>query len=271
VIFRHVIDDTTDVGPYVNGDPSVGGEQRYNGTKPRVTNYGAMPYSSVFGMDLIPMEQWPELIAKQEADEASAWHFARRHKLPVLDQNGLSYCHAFSAVWSAMFARAFARLPHVLLSSSSVGAPVTGYTNSGAYIEQDLTQMVKVGCASVEFVPERTTRKSDFKPGWEENAALHRVERWTDGDPGNYNQIGTALLKGYALANGRNFMSHAMVCVRLLDLKNGMAATNPRRYGVVDWNSWGFSSGDEGCLVFTGSRAWPDEFYIPEAITASDN
>lgn len=268
-----VIDDLTDISPYRNGDPDYcGGEQRMTGIMPRTTDYGKIEDALTFeaaDVPLIPMEEWPALIEKQEKAESSPWHLAKRMKLPVLDQDGYGWCHGYAACWAVMWTRAMQGLPYVELSAPSVAGPVTGWRNQGAMIESDLRHIVRAGVSSTEFVPAMPCREGDCKPGWKDNAMLHRVEKWLEGEPGNYQQQGSLLLSGFVLSNGRNFLGHAMVGCRLRDQKNGLKASDPARYEVWDWNSWKESYGQGGCMVLRGRRAWCDEFYVPWVITNS--
>lgn len=265
-----IIDDNTDLRPLIDGDPDhCGGEQRYNMTKPRQIPYGqmecAVPFEAL-DIPLIPMEKWPEEIARQEAEQSSPWHFARRMNLPVWDQDGYGWCHGYSAVWEVQLSLAIQGNPFVELAPPSVAGPVTGWRNQGAWIAEDLKYMVKAGVASTLFVPVMPCRESECKTGWKEDALTRRVIEWWDLEPGNHLQQATMLFKGFPLANGRNSLSHAMVTVRIEDLKNGQPATSLRRYAFWDWNSWKKSYGREGCMVLTGNRGPCDEAYVARVV-----
>lgn len=248
-----------------------GGEVRRSGVRPRAEHpvYGSTRYGSEFNLPLIPMQEWPDRIADLERRKASLWHLWKDSEIGVLDQNGLSYCHAFSCVLGIMLSRLIQGLPYVGLSSSSIGAPVTNYRNAGAWIIEDLEQAKSVGAASLEFVPSLTTRRGDFKPGWEQNAALHRVTEWTELGSRNFQQHGSAMLQCKPACNGLNYWGHAVTDVALVDLDKSRPATSEDRYGILFINSWSKGWGDGGCAVRSGRQKYADEAYIPGYVTQS--
>lgn len=258
----------------------AGGETRFlNGLLPRsegvkkgeVPEYGAIPGVATADAKIvrIPMESWPDLIADQERNQSSLWHLWKDSPIGVLDQDGLSYCHAFSADDATMLIRWIMGLPYVELSAGSIGGPVTGYRNRGAYIIDDLHQVVNKGVASTEFVPMRQVSKSGWKPGAEENAALHKATEFWDGQPRDFELQGSALFAGFPTCDGYDWWGHAVTGLRIRDLNNGRKATDHLRYSKTILNSWGKSYGYDGCGDLTGSKKIADEWYVFRQATAS--
>ena len=217
----------------------------------------------------IPMEEWPDRIADLERSRGFAKHIWEDSPIGVLNQGQVGYCHAFSAVAGVMVKRHAMGLPYVELSPSSVGAPITGYRNEGAVITDDLKQMVDVGVASTDFVPTLTTRREDFKPGWEKDAESNRVTLFHELDERNVVQQGTELLCGEGLMVALNYWGHAVWDCRLLDLYRNLPATNPFRYGVEFLNSWDKTWGNGGFGVRTQNKMVADMAYVTAQIRAS--
>lgn len=232
----------------------------------RMVPYGQLMCAPASAKPRIPMEHWPDAIADNDRNHAWAKDIWADSPIGVLTQKQIGYCHAFSAVEAAMIKRHEMGLPYIELSPSSVGAPITGYQNQGAVITDDLQQMVNVGIASTKFVPTLTTRREDFKDGWEEDAANNKVLLFEELDPRDFEEHGTALIMGDVACVALNYWGHAVADVRLVDLYRNLAATNPFRYGVEFLNSWDRTWGDGGFGVRAQSKAPADQLYIPRQI-----
>jgi hypothetical protein len=236
------------------------------GTMPRsYLNHpvGSLPYGSAVpsGFARIPMEEWPDRIADQLRAKSSLYHVWQDSGLGVWDQGSLNYCHAYSAVMGNALARHQQGLPMVNLSPSSVGAPVTGFTNNGAYIHDDLKQMVDVGVASIDFVPMATTRKDAFKSGWKADAAKHRIVEFDDITPRDFVLHCSMLLQNKPVCVGLNYWRHAVTDLVVVDLNNGRKAIDWLRYAILFLNSWGPEWGDGGFAQRTGQKALADAIY----------
>jgi hypothetical protein len=257
-----IIDDTN-YSRWQNGEAhECGNEQRYHGTLPRRTQYGSLPFG-VTSIPTIPMEEWPDRIADMERTKSTLKHiWADVMPKPVWDQDGLGYCHGFSAVMClAVQIFGVQGLPYVELSSSSVAGRVTGWRNRGAAIDDDLEVMVKYGACTTEFCPMTTANRADCKPGWEENALKYRVLRWYDGQSRNLLQQGSLLLTNKPTGVGLNYWGHAVTDMVLRDINKSLRATDPERYGIEFLNSWTKNWGDYGWGVRVGSRKYADQFY----------
>jgi len=214
----YVIDDSNVQDHLPNGDEfhgENGGEVRYKGYVPR--DWGNKPYGSIGAQGYSVTMTDQEIldgIRSQEVNESSPWHVWRRSKIGVLDQDGLSYCHAFSAVDGVMIQREIQGLPYVELSAGSVGGPVTGYRNAGAMIDDDMDQVVKHGVASTEFVPMRQVSKSGWKQGAEENAKLHRATKYFEHRQNDSRSTIIATLQGKCVMAGYDWWGHAVTIVQ---------------------------------------------------------
>lgn len=241
--------------------------QRGRGLKPLATRCGPLPRqcyrdADVEGAPETPLEQWPDLIADLERRRGTLLHVFRDSPLKVKDQKQLGYCHAASPTGAFELLRESQGLPYVELSLGSVGGPVTGYRNEGAWIIDDLQQVVEQGIASTEFVPMLQVSRSGWKPGAVENAQLHRAEEFWRLSRRNVLQTGSALLAGFPVCVGLNWWGHAVTLVRVIDAYRQLAATNWRRYRFGFLNSWGLSYGDQGYAELEGDHMIADEQYV---------
>lgn len=233
---------------------------------PLLSSYGAKPLA----LPIIKRDQWKDRIDEMDQEESSLYHIGLRHNVPVLNQGSVSYCHAFSIANAIMYARAAANIPFKLLSASSIGGPVTGFRNAGAYIFDDLAQAVKGGICEVDFYPMLTTQ-NHFTPEAKANALRHRVVEWWDLEPGNFDQTISCLLKRKPVCTGLNWWGHAVTFLKPIYRLIGSKI----QFGVLFVNSWANWTGG-GCTIpghgflWEGDRenATPDQQYCP-LVTAS--
>lgn len=228
--------------------------------------YGSIPGVPPGAIDLIPMEEFPDRIADAERTKSTLKDIWSDSPIGILNQQSISYCHSFSLVWIAMLSRACQGLPDVELSASSVGGPITGWTNSGAYIDRALQHAVKYGIASTEFVPMLTTRKLDAQFGWQADAAKHKVTEFADIVPRDNHAIASLLLGCQPVGVGLNWWRHAVSYVWIKDLDKTKRPTDWARYGFEFGNSYGTGYGNKGFGILTGSRMTPDAAYVVREI-----
>lgn len=262
---RLVIDDNTPIDAHTSEENRL-----LCGTLPRKIKYGDVPCAVSATVPTIPMEEWPDLIADLNRKKATLKDVWRDSKIGVLHQGTIKYCHGFSAVSGVMLEREIMGLPYVELSPSSVAAPVTGFTNAGAYIEDDLKQMTEVGVCDTGFVPLLTTNGRDFKPGWKANAAKTKVTLWGEVRPRNLQQHVSAILAGKPVPVARSWWAHAILDLVVHDLNTGLRATDENRYGIEFLNSWGVTYGDGGFGIVSGSRKYADSAYVIEQISLGE-
>jgi hypothetical protein len=215
---------------------------------------------------LIPREQWDDLIAKMDAE--NAWlETLVRSSVPCQDQGQLEECHAFSTTEAAQISQAKQGEGAPAFAATSVGMPVTGWQNQGADIADDWAQIRDYGVCTVDYLPDgvvmppqdgNTIRllctESAYKPGWRENALLHREFagldlRLTDL---SFDAMATACFRGLPVVVAFSWWSHAITGgYRVKKLGNG-------QYALLYRNNWGASYKDDGFLWLSGSKAVPD-------------
>lgn len=228
------------------------------GTKPRQTAYGASPVAAQVPLTVIPMEEWPDRISEQERNKSSLEHMWRDSPIGVWNQGELLFCWVYSGVISLMLQREVMNLPYVELSPSSVGAPITGYRNVGGYIENALKGMMEGGVAPSSFVPVKTLRAQDFKPGWRQEAAKYKVVQAAD-IPCDHEVQGSQLLLNRPMPVGHNWWAHSITHLRMIDLY-------PRQKKATDWSRYGRrclnQHGGTGIVQLEGSRQLADQAYV---------
>lgn len=214
---------------------------------------------------LIPRDQWPDLISTKAAKKERLSDLADWVPIPCLNQGSVGYCHAFSPAYACMLVRAQANLPFKLLSASSVGGPVTGFRNAGAYIFDDLKQIVNYGICDVDHYPMLTTANK-WTAEAQANAAQHKITEWWDLQNRNFDQVATCLLLNIPVCVGLNWWGHAVTYLDLVML-------GKNQYGILIQNSWGESWEDGGRVIYPEGygrgRSTPDESYAPRIIMAA--
>lgn len=217
----------------------------------------------------IPREEVPSRARDLWQAEATVVHRVRRMaaknggKSITKDQDGLSYCHAFCSASGIEITRDIQGESYVELSPSFIGNLITGFSNSGAYIEDDLECAVEYGCSSVEFVPECNLSRDWYNKNREAtmaNAALHKVTGWTSLGYGSglADRTWTCLLQGWPVVIALNWWSHAILALSI----------DPD-FEWWDLNSWGNDYGDDGIFTLALGRGTPDAAWVPTACVAS--
>jgi len=241
------------------------------GCKPRdfdAVPVGSIPCAAAASFPLIPRSEWSARIRDMEERKARLSDLMEFEEVPCLNQEQLSFCHGFSPCEAIMALRATQGQPFKLLSASSIAAPVTGFRDAGAFIHDDLEQISKVGCASVEFVPMLQVSEDGFRDGWEADAAKYRVTEWWDlgqRDGTMFDRVATLLLSHIPVCSAANWWGHAFTLVDLVE-------TSPGQFGVRFRNSWGPNwpqAGADGYAILNESKGTPDEAYAPRSIVVS--
>jgi len=223
---------------------------------------GSMSFAPEFDMPLIDPSEYLDR-ARQKEKDGRLSDFILDAGIPCLHQQQTNFCHGNSPCGAIMYLESTQGKPFELLSAASIAAPVTNFTNNGAYIEDDLRQCVEVGCASVKYVPVNQVTADGFKRGWKEDAAKHRVSEWWDLGQGNgqqmYHRVMTAVLSGFPVCVAYNWWRHAVTIVDVVILKNGQLSFRIR-------NSWGEEWGEQGFGVIDRAKCVPNAAYVPRQI-----
>lgn len=243
-----------------------GGEERFLAHIPATYGQefaGAIEYDAD-RIPLIPRSEWPDRIREMEKTRTRLSDICDDGGLKTKNQQRTSFCHAFSPAYAIEAVRAMMGLPYVEMSPSSIANPITNYRDRGQWIGEDLQQIIDVGCASVDFVPQTCVGRSCFKSGWEANAAKYKVTECWRLEPRNFDQVGTLLLSRTPICVGYNFWKHAVTLLDLILLPNGS-------YAVLLQNSWGEGWSNKGRGILSGNKMIPDEAYAILDITYSEN
>lgn len=255
---------------------------------------GSLAFASPFPKDqLIPLGEIVPRIKAKEAAKSTLLHIWKKHVNRVLDQNGYGYCHAFSPAVAIMVLRGAQGLDDVLLSASSIGGPVTGFKNQGAYIFNDLKQIVNGGICPVEHdgktIYPMTTTKNHWDAEAQQLAKLNVCEEWWEGDNKHDQAVLSCLLTDKPVCVGYNWWGHAVTLLWVTETAGTLY--------VIGINSWrdSWSKGMEkvpqfasmlgggffafpigtvsGSSVKLGNygkdRGTPDEWYAPRSIKSS--
>ncbi len=202
-------------------------------------------FSPMDRADLIPRDQWDDIIAQKDEEKSWLEDLVRYHEIPCSDQKSTNYCHAFSTVDAMVAARAKAGHPYARLSAMSIGGPITGWRNKGAWPEDDLMRAVEYGACPYSYQDsEFSFRPKSWTPGWEKAAEDYQVDEWLDGlIPGkSFDALVTFALRSIPACVGYKWWSHAIsAAYRVKKLDNG-------KYAVLNRNNWGMDYGDVGFL-----------------------
>jgi len=241
------------------------GERRKLACFPRKVPVGGVKCATLATTPLIPRNEFGSRWRDIKQARADMRSLLADKGIFALDQERTSTCHAQSAALGLMAARARAGEATVILSPGSIAGPVTGYVDAGAYIEDDLNQIVRGGAAAREFVPMNQISRRGWKPGAEANALLHRCEKWLDlaaRDSQMFDRCATQILLGNVVCVAYNWWAHAVTLTGLVEISSN-------RFGFEFRNSWGASYGEDGYATLVEGRGTPDAAYVPIAATAS--
>lgn len=228
-------------------------------------DYSHVPYGSIYGtktfdISLIPRAQWPERIQRMQQTRSRLSDFAKARGVPVLDQDGLPYCHGFCIAGAVMVLRAVRGLGVEKLSGSSVAGPAVGFRRQGQYIGKDIEIAAQYGVAPTSAYPEISTdAKSWARDDVRKASAEYRIVEWYELEANNFDQVMTCLLLRIPVVVGLDWWGHAVYYCDPVQLNDG-------RFGVLARNSWGPSYGDDGWFVLSEKKATPGEAYAPRVL-----
>ena len=205
--------------------------------------------------ELIPRSEWPDRIRKKDL-EKSWLEDLTRGRVPCGDQGPTNYCHAFGTVQAMMDQRCVQNHPFVRLSSMSIGGPITGWRNKGAYPEDDLDQAVEFGACPYSFQDsEYSMSPSRWGDGWEATRQDYQIDEFLDGLlPGGkaFDAAVTMAMKNIPSAPGFQWWSHLTSGgYRVIDLGRN-------RFSIRNRNNWGADYGDDGYYDLQEGKGTPD-------------
>jgi hypothetical protein len=231
-----------------------------SGYMPRESEYGKLEGVPMFAdaFDLIPESEWPTRIAAMAQDKA--WPRDRyREQIPIhQNQNGLSFCWAYSLVQAVEMCRAVAGLKYHQLAPETLGSLV-GWTNSGYYCDKALSFAQVHGIAGREFAKQYSLNSGSYVQGWQQNALLHRPAEVYDLGRDMWREVVTALLSGFAVYTGYNRFRHAITLDSVVNQGGKIGVSSP--------NTW---NGEQDRWTLFGSVAIPDEAYAIRSVVFSE-
>lgn len=218
------------------------------GCMPRFTPYGAAPrlIPSSLVLPPIPRSEWPRLINDQGPTFLGD---LTRDRLPVHDQGSTNYCWAHGSTRTLEILRCFTTDSTTLLSPESVAVPITSGINRGGSADEALAWLAEKGACEQRFWPQNDRNINHAQPGWQTNAAKHRILAWLD--LANFEDQITLALHRIPVAIGLRWWSH-------LCCQTGPQITSDGSIGVEIDNSWGPNFGNNGRAVLNERKATAD-------------
>lgn len=262
---KEFIIDDNNYGMFARDNLVVDGDPKSRGRIPRDYDkepFGASEFYAPFPDDMvIPEENWKAMAEELERTKSRLSDIVDRAGLICKDQDGLPYCWCNGATHSFEIARAVMGLPTVLLSSASVGGPVSGWRKVGGWGTAALKQIIQVGAA-----PASIWGNNDVNPRLytEENKAVmakYRCLEWYELKPRSFAQLVSCLLQRIPVAIGLNWWSHEVTAYDVVVMADGSI-------GVRFRNSWGMGWGDRGYSILTRAKATPDDAIAPRVARA---
>lgn len=212
--------------------------------------YGDVPCAGPIheAIPRIPRSEWPARIKAKEG----RWleDYVRAAAIPCLNQNGLSYCHAYATATAMMVEHHLQAGRLWLPAPESIGGPITGWRNQGASLDDDLQQAANFGCCSAGMLPAPySLNPRAWNPKWKQDALDHTITEWFDVDlPGLvFDAISTCCFEDILCVIGLGWWSHAITGpYRILDLGGGRYAGRYRNNWGMEWHNGGWIDLEEG-------------------------
>ena len=210
----------------------------------------------------IPQSEWKQLI-QEEPRFVSLRTWSKEQNIKAMDQGQTPLCWCYGSTMAIKVARAKAGLAYRDLAPESVAGPITGGRLRGGYASEAFNQIEKGGICERSFQDSvHSVNTSRYKPGWQENAALHKAVAWYQIGV-SFDEVITMLLNRIPVAAGLDWWSHLVCFLDPVILPDGSV-------GVLFINSWTESYGDHGFAVLTERKATPDGAAAPVGIEYSE-
>ena len=246
-------------------DPVIDGQKMSRGLIRRdlsVHPFGGLAEAEPFDIPLIPRSEWDDRIKEAEANRSHLRALCEDAGMPVLDQNGTSYCWINAPTWCVMVQRIAAGLPMVRLSPASVGAKIKNFRNQGGWGTEGLEYIARHGLVPQAQWPPNAISRSHDNAASDAERPKFKVREWWD-IPRNFDKMATCLFLNVPVAIGLNWWSHEVTAMRVVSLGSG-------KYGCEIANSWGAGWSDKGYGVLTESKGTPDDAVAPRTVTPSE-
>jgi len=202
------------------------------------------PLSEV--IETIPIDEWPKYIGEIS--------LRPRGPKPPLNQRSVGSCASEAGVGGLHVVRNVLNLPEVRLNPYSVYHTTSGGHDNGSNILDNLEFLREHGVAPQDVWPRSKGWRAEPSVEAKREALKYRIDEFYYIE--NWEQFGTALLKGFPVVFG--YSGHAIVAVELL-------STNSLLY----LNSWGDWGDDGHGTLRASSIVWPyGAFAVRTAVAA---
>lgn len=246
------------------------GEFRYLSAQPPPLNAAEIEagFSREFGdvLTLIPRSEWSERLKEQERLQARV---SDHQDFPAYDQNGTNYCWANGPCQAVTTMRRMQGLPLRVISSASVGGPITGYRNVGGWEGNALDYLAKEGGVGTDIWPNNTINRSyGDKPEVKADRQNHKALEWIK--LGNdFDKYATACLLGYPCAVAYNWWSHVVMICDLVEISSGRFGLRIRNSHGVNWGEAPNKHGQKGYAVFAEGKGTPSSGFCLRQVTGA--
>lgn len=177
-------------------------------------------------------------------------------KIPSLDQNGTNYCWGNGVVSAIILRRMLMGGGYIPLSPASGCAPITGFRNNGGWGVDFIRYTSKYGINTVNEWPANAIDKRYYTEANKELAKRNMVLKWMELEPGNRDQLMTAMVLRLPVALGYSWWSHEVCGI-------DPAITNGDESGRI-WNSWSDAWSYMGMAVLAANKFFDfDDAVIP--------
>jgi len=225
--------------------------------------HGSLPFCSAFEFPTIPRSEWVERIKTKEKTKSRISDIADQAGVKIKNQGNTNFCWCNAPVTCLELIRAVQGEPYVELSPASVACPINGFVNQGGWGTRALKYLMEHGAVPSRLWPSNAISREFDDAEANAERKKFRVSEWYDLEPGNFDQLATALLLGFPTAIGLSWWSHEVTAVELVKLDGD------GRFGVLIQNSWGYDYGDRGRAVLTERKATPDDAVAPRSAVVS--
>ena len=258
-----VIDDTNWNQPDVMGDRLQvrGHPLTLRGDLARPWKYCQAPEAvKALDFELIPREQWPDLISKKDREKTWPEDILRDSitGIQTIDQDGLNYCWAYCVAQEIMSTRCLEGHPYVWLAAESLGGPLVNFRNVGGWPEEAMKAAMTDGIAPMSCLngTEHKLSPSRWAGDWKQQAKKFKVEKFTDLSVANkvFDACCTASFNSRTHAAGFGWWGHAV----LSGLRVVLLSLRPLQFGIKIWNNWGEDWKERGMAVLSESKGTPD-------------
>ncbi len=210
----------------------------------------------------IPQSEWKDRYEYLKANGALLSDVVKKRgpnggRMKSYDQNGQGYCWFYSCIGAATVLRGKSNFPYVRFSGHAGACKIKNFRDQGGWCGLSRKFAAEVGLATAEDWPEQSMdRQYDNATTWA-NAAKHKItEDWVEIAPEyeqnlKFSQLASCLLGGDPCQVDFNWWSHSVTGLDVVPVEAGS-------FGLLIWNSWGDSWGEQGFSILQGSKAIPD-------------